>query len=125
MTQHEVLAFVEGLHEFMKRKTGNESVPWPTRELVRENFRLNRELWGPNWTDQYRNAVSEARRRRWLVVGPGEGCSVHCHAEHIRVTAAGAQALKLMNESGCEGHTVHREQCRANADFGFQPKLAA
>ena len=108
MTQHEVLAFVEGLHEHMNHVTGNSNVPWPTRELLIDNFRLNREIWGAGWADQYRNALSEARRRHWLVAGPGEGCSVHCHAEHIRVTAAGAQALKLMDEGGCEGHTSRR-----------------
>lgn len=126
MTQHEVLAFVDGLHEYMKRVTGKESIAWPTRELLRENFRLNRALWGSGWQSQYHNAVTEARRRHWLAAGPGEGCSVHCHAEHIRLTSAGAQALRLMNEEGCSAHvTSKRERCEGRADFGFNRKLAA
>jgi hypothetical protein len=114
VTQHEVLSFLEGLHEYMKRVSGKPSIPWPTREILRDNVWLNRQIWGRTWQAQYAAAVTEARRRGWIVAGPGEGCSVHCHAEHFRVTAEGAQALRLMNEdpAACAAHHAHiREAC--------------
>jgi hypothetical protein len=124
MTQHELLAFVEGLHEHMKQETGKSYVVWPTREMMADNIRLNREFWGPGWSNQYRSALAEARRRHWVVID--DGCSQTCHAQHVRVTAAGAQALAIMNTDGCAKHEIKRRRgpCAAEG-FAYTWKRAA
>jgi len=122
MTQHEFLAFVEGLHEHMKKVTGKPGYPWPDQVLLSQNFRLNRNLWGRTWPQQWNSAMTEAIRHGWVVAGIGEGCVRGCHAIHVRVTAEGAQTLRLMNERGCGPCQVHgktREHCEAKAEFDF------
>jgi hypothetical protein len=122
MTQHELLAFVEGLHEWLKVQNPQaESVPWPDRELLVANLRNNRHFWGPTWRQQWNSALKEAVRRGWIVTRQGEegGCIQGCHATHVRVTAAGAQALLSMDEHGCCQVHGTRERCEAEAAFGF------
>jgi hypothetical protein len=121
MTQHEVLAFVDGLEKFIEKRAGKRV--WPSRALLMENLNDNRQFWGPDWRGEFYDTERTLRRKGWLVV---ETCS-HCgEGSHVRLTAAGAQALRLMDEQGCKSH-IHvkrREHCHVE-NFGFRAKIAA
>jgi hypothetical protein len=125
MTQHELLAFVSGLHDHIAASISNPGPwCWPTRELLIENLNLNRHLWGPRLiTGEFPDALATLLRKHWMVAGP---CEPHCHATHIRVTEAGLEALRLMDEQGCRSH-IHvkrREKCHREG-FHFRRKIAA
>lgn len=113
MTMHETLFFVDDLRRFMEREVSNPGPwCWPTRELVSVNLRKNQDVF-PRDRDYrslhaaFNRQVDIAKARHWLT---DEGCQPHCHARHLRLTAAGAEALRLMNEQGCGPQcSQHRE----------------
>lgn len=120
MTIHECLLFIKGLHDFTERSVSNKGPwCWPTRELLAGNVALNREFFGRNADADMRYQMAVARRRGWLVEG---ACQSHCHAQHVRLTGAGAEALRLMDELGCQ-HEKIRECVRSG--FKLQRKAAA
>lgn len=110
MTMHEALRVLDGLHGLFERSVSNPGPwCWPTRELVAANLRRNREAFprDKDPTNSFARQLSIARRRHWIAAGP---CQSHCHAEHLTLTAAGREALRMMNEQGCGPHChVHRE----------------
>src|SRR5208282_2449040 len=114
MTQHELLAFVKGLHDHVERLL---SYPgpwcWPLRELLVDNLKANARLWGPGLiSGEFPDTLRTLKVKQWLVEGP---CQDHCHANHVSLTASGLEALRQMDEQGCKGH-IHvkrRERCHA------------
>jgi len=90
---------------------------WPTRETMRKNLALNKDLLGPTWSEEFADTYRRLRRKEWTVE---LFCEPHCHAPHMVLTAAGIEALRLMNAGGCEGHMrdVHRRE-RCYAKFRF------
>jgi hypothetical protein len=51
-----------------------------------------------NPVDSFRRQLGIAKARHWIAEGP---CSLECHGEHLWLTEAGTEALRLMNERGC------------------------
>lgn len=101
MTMHEALYFIRGLHDYTERSVANKGPwCWPTRELLASNVAANRDRFtgGARNQGNFRMQLGIARRRGWVVE---EGCSPHCHAMHVRLTGAGLEALRLMDEHGC------------------------
>lgn len=118
MTIHECLSFIKGLHDYVERSVSNKGLwCWPTRELLAANLALNRDVLGRESGARYQLAL--ARRRGWIVEA---GCQPHCHAQHVRLTGAGLEALRLMDELGCK-HEKVRECMRSG--FKLQRKAAA
>lgn len=123
MTQHELLVFVTGLHDHIERSVSSPGPwCWPTRELLVENLSANKHLWGPHWGNEFNDTLKTLKRKHWVSEG---GCQSHCHALHVQVTAAGAEALRLMDEFGCEGHIHVKRRTRCHDKFHFHRKLAA
>lgn len=124
MTQHELLSFVD----FLRREMQKEGWPadvWPTREVVLDNLTFNRDRWGPHWGNEYRDTRRTLLRKQWLLE---EACSPSCHAVHVRLTAAGIEALRLMDADpdACRRTHIHvkrRDRCHAN--FRYQKRKAA
>jgi len=120
MTQHELLAFVDGLERFIEKHAGKRV--WPTRALLVENLGDNKALWGPRWHSEFADTYNTLRRKGWLAE---EACS-HCGVgSHVRLTIVGLSALKLMNEQGCKGHIHVKRREKCHADFKLHPRLAA
>jgi len=114
MTQHELLAFVSDLRDFLaasEREPGPWS--WPTHEQLTENLKGNADVFGPNILQEVPDALRTAQRRRWIIVG---GCTsrgaVRCHARHYRVTDAGLEMLRLFDEQGCDHHGIKAKRRR-------------
>lgn len=123
MTQHELLAFIKGLHDHVERSLSNPGPwCWPTRELLLDNLDANAALWGPRWRSEHGDTELTLRRKQWLAEGP---CQEHCHAKHVRLTEAGLKALHLMDEQGCGGHIHVKRRERCHAKFRFRRKRAA
>lgn len=129
MKMHETLYFIQGLHDFIEVGAANKGDwCWPTRELLAENIDANVGVLGQNAGPDIRRQMGIARRRGWIAEG---GCVPHCHAKHVRLTAAGREALRLMNESGCclscgrpkAQSTAQGRECIT--DLKFIRKLAA
>jgi hypothetical protein len=126
LTQHEFLRFLNELHEFMEQKAGS-GASWPTRELLHANVYKNRQVWGPGWSGQLRQTLAIALRKGYVVAGQGEGCSVHCHAVHVRMTERGYKDLEWMDEYGCYSHagvisvesSMQRERCHSTFMFSL------
>lgn len=110
MTMHEALQFLDALHAHMEHSLSNPGPwCWPTRELVAYNLRLNRKQYprDKDVTHSFTRNVAIAKERHWISEGP---CGHHCHANHLRLTTAGVEALRLMNKEGCGPHCQqHRE----------------
>ena len=116
MTMHEALFFLDDLHQFLEAGVGNphfaaEPGPWcwPTLEQVHLNLRVNRAAFPRDARvyDSFNTVFKIALRRHWTAKGH---CQAGCKAEHLRLTAAGAEALRLMNEQGCGPQcSQHRE----------------
>ena len=109
MTMHETLKFLDALHAHLERSVSNPGPwCWPTRELVAGNLRLNRKAFPRDTSpkDSFNRQLSIALRRHWIASGP---CQPHCHAQHLTLTAAGQEALALMNEQGC-GPQCHQHR---------------
>lgn len=131
MTQHELLSFIDSLHGYVERSVSNKGPwCWPTYELLLDNLKLNRNLWGSRLADEFGDVFRTLQRKHWVAVGPctvsASRSDVRCHARHISLTTAGLEALRLMNEGGCEGH-IHvkrREQCHTTG-FHLQRRSAA
>jgi hypothetical protein len=131
LTQHEFLRFMNGLHEFLEQKAGSGAF-WPTRELLHANVYKNRQVWGPGWSGQFRQTLAAALRKGYVVAGQGEGCSVHCHAVHVRMTELGYRTLGWMNEGGCYSHagvisvewSMERERCHSGFSFSAKSSKA-
>lgn len=122
MTQHELLAFIDALHGFIERSVSNRGPwCWPTRELLVENLADNKKLWGPSWDSGFRQTLQSLRRHGWAVE---EGCAPHCHAKHVRLTSAGLEMLRLMNEHGCRNHRA-RNPNGCHEQFKLHRSLAA
>lgn len=129
MTAHELLAFLDSMHSFMEETVAKPGPwCWPERDLLRENLLIpeNRRFWGPKVSAELHSTLSTLKAKHWAVE---EGCVEHCHARHVKLTATGMEALKLMNEEGCERHYLHkkarvREQCQRDG-FRFRRKKAA
>lgn len=124
MTQHELLAFVSGLHDHIVASVSNPGPwCWPTRELLLENFHLNHDVFGPAVATVWNDPRKTLMRKGWLVLGP---CDRHCHATHVRITDEGLEALRHMDAHGCEGHYIRnrRERCHREG-FHFRRKIAA
>lgn len=103
MTMHEALFFIKGLHDRVERSVANKGPwCWPTRELLADNVRLNRDRFSGKRQD-FRTQIAIAKRRGWVVE---EGCSSHCHALHVRLSGAGLEMLALMNLHGCTSEKV-------------------
>jgi hypothetical protein len=123
MTQHELLAFIDRLHAFIERSVSNRGPwCWPTRELLVENLADNKTLWGPSWDSGFRQTLRSLRHHDWAVE---EGCSPHCHARHVRLTSAGLEMLRLMNEHGCATHRTRPHGSGCHAQFKLHRNLAA
>ena len=45
--------------------------------------------------------------------------------EHVRLTEAGLEALRMMDEQGCAGHVHVKRRERCHAKFRFHRKRAA
>jgi hypothetical protein len=102
MTMHEALSFLSQLHDFVEQRLSNPGPwCWPTRKLVNDNLWFNREAFprDKNPRRTFAEQASRAARRHWIVIGP---CQPQCHATHLRLTPEGQEALKLMEEQGCE-----------------------
>ena len=101
MTMHDALKFIDAFHGMMVRSV-SKSGPWcwPTREQATANLRRNRHAFphDKDPSNSFRRQLKIARGRHWLTEGP---CQSHCHAQHITLTGAGQEALRLMNEQGC------------------------
>jgi len=110
MTMHEALSFLDALHRHIEGNVSNRGPwCWPTRDLAAANLRLNREVFprDASPTDSFKRQLGIALRRHWVASGP---CQSHCHAQHLTLTAAGQEALRMMNEQGCGPHCRnHRE----------------
>jgi hypothetical protein len=110
MTMHEALNFLDLLHNHIEHSVSNPGPwCWPTRQLVHYNLGLNRSCFPRDKRvyDSFNRQFKIARSRHWTDVGP---CASHCHAEHLRLTDLGAEALRVMNEQGCGAHChQHRE----------------
>lgn len=101
MTMHESLKFLDALHAHIERHTSKRGPwCWPTRDMVAESLRLNREAFPRDArpTDSFKRQLHIAIGRHWIAAGP---CQSHCHAQHLTLTAAGREALALMNRDGC------------------------
>lgn len=118
MTQHEFLTFTVALRDHIKatveKRHGQPAAAfWPTRDVLVENIALNRDRLGPDvLLGGIGKVLGTARKRRWVTVG---GCMKDCHADHIIVTELGLEALRLMDEQGCEHHgqwKKTRPECR-------------
>lgn len=99
MKMHETLYFIQRLHDFIEEGASKKGPwCWPTRDVLAENVDVNIEILGKNARADMRRQMGIARRRGWI---DESGCVAHCHALHVKLTAAGREALRLMNESGC------------------------
>lgn len=125
MTQHEFLNFTVALRDHIEEKVGKRSgqpaaAVWPTREALVENLGLNLDHFGAGVTQSgIRAAIATASKRHWIVVA---GCMKDCHAKHVIVTELGLEALRLMDEQGCERHgqwKKKRPECRVDGRFRF------
>ena len=110
MTMHQALQFLDALHEHIRHSVDKPG-PWcaPTAEVVQYNLRLNRAAFphDRDVSNSYRGQFKIARARHWVSEGP---CQHHCHANHQQLTAAGHEALRLMDEQGCGPYCdQHRE----------------
>lgn len=118
MTQHELLAFTVALRGHIEATVGKRhgqpgAALWPTREVLVENLSLNRDRFGTRVLDSgLQAALARAKKLHYVTVG---GCMKDCHARHIIVTELGLEALRLMDEQGCEHHgqwKKTRPECR-------------
>src|SRR6266436_3739533 len=107
MMMHEALFFLDDLHQFLEAGVGNPGFRaepglscWPTLDQVHLNLRVNRAAFPRDDKpyNSFQRVFKIALARHWAVKGP---CQPGCHAEHLRLTAAGREALRLMNEQGC------------------------
>lgn len=112
MTMHEALNFLDALTKHMEHSIKasdarfmnlpRSPAPWakPTREVVYANLRANRKVFGrdKDVSNSFTRNAGVAMERHWIAQGP---CQSHCHAKHLWLTAAGKEALRLMNEQGC------------------------
>lgn len=100
MTMHEALAFISELHRFLHQDAKPDVWCWPTREQCALNLRANREAFprdkNPRWA--FNRQLGIGFGRHYVVIEP---CGPECHTKHVRLTAVGEEALKLMNEQGC------------------------
>jgi hypothetical protein len=124
MTQHELLAFVDGLRRHVETQVSNPGPwCWPTRELLVENLKANAKLWGPGLiSGEFPDTLRTLKAKDWAAEAP---CSPHCHANHVSLSEAGLEALRLMNERGCAGHIHVKRRERCHAKFRFHRKRAA
>jgi hypothetical protein len=124
LTQHELLAFVDGLRRTVEKQVVKAgSWCWPTRELLVENLNLNAKLWGPGLiSGEFPDTLRTLKAKDWATEGP---CSPQCHADHVSLTEAGLEALRLMDERGCAGHIHVKRRKRCHAKFRFRLKRAA
>jgi hypothetical protein len=124
MTQHELLAFVDGLRRHVETEISNPGPwCWPTRELLVENLKANAKLWGPGLiSGEFPHTLRTLKAKEWAAEAP---CSPNCHANHVSLTEAGLEALRLMDERGCVGHIHVKRRERCHAKFRFRRKLAA
>lgn len=114
---HESLKFLDALHAHIERNTSKRGPwCWPTRDLVAATLRLNREAFPRDAkpTDSFKRQLHVALRRHWIASAP---CQPHCHAQHLSLTAAGQEALALMNAGGCP--QCKQPQCKQHRE----PKL--
>jgi hypothetical protein len=124
MTQHELLAFVDGLRRHVETEISNPGPwCWPTRELLVENLKANAKLWGPGLiSGEFPDTLRTLKAKEWAAEAP---CSPNCHANHVSLTEAGLEALRLMDERGCAGHIHVKRRERCHAKFRFRRKRAA
>lgn len=122
MNVHETLAFIEELHGYMERTVSNKGPwCWPTRELLAYNLRQNEQCFAGG-IGGWRDTLARARKKGWI---RESGCSAHCHAFHVELTAAGREALRLMNETGCHQHNECAQQHRKGfGDFRLKREAA-
>lgn len=102
MTMLECLDFVNQLHDYIESRVDRPGPwCWPTRDLVNENLKANRDNFPRDkyLVDSFGRVLRIARARGWVAVG---GCSNHCHADHVRLTGVGQDMLCLMKQQGCE-----------------------
>ncbi len=119
MTLHETLGFVRALHDWIERQVDRPGLwCWPTRELLGENLRAHRHLYGGEVISSCRTNMNTARRRGWLTEG---GCARQCHARHVTLTVKGRAVLDTMDEKGCG--RFHR-RCKSPPLTGWIRKAA-
>lgn len=129
MRMHETLFFIQGLHDYFESiGAGEGDGSWPVREHLAENIAANIDVVGKNALPDLRRQMAIARGRGWMVE---ERCNPDCHARHVRLTATGREALRLMNELGCcpacgnpKETKGYIRDCMTNS-FKFTGKLAA
>ena len=101
---HEMLNFIDAQFRAFQRSVANPGPQcWPTWEQTLGNLRLNRKAFprDDRPSRSFRRQLEIAFAKHWVVSEP---CQSHCHTKHLKLTAAGQDALKLMNEQGCGPH---------------------
>jgi hypothetical protein len=123
MTMHESLKFLDALRAHLE-KNASEPGPWcwPTRDVVNRTLLLNRKAFPRDAKpgDSFKRQLGIALRQHWIAAG---GCQPGCHAQHLSLTAAGQEALKLMNEQGCPLCRDHADRTLRGIPKGCAPRL--
>jgi hypothetical protein len=123
MTQHELLDFVKGLRDYLERETSLKGeMCWPTRPVLLENLKYNQNLWGRSWKTGFQSVEHLLKRKGWLFEEP---CGSDCHAQHVKISSEGLQALQIWEDRGCPVHKYGARDRECHRQFLFHRKRAA
>lgn len=123
MTAHEALLFISHVHDVAEARL-DKTGPWcwPLRQTLLHNVRRHRDWFGG--TKPSAELVTQLTRLRahgYIIEGP---CQSHCHARHVTITPAGADALKRWNESGCSrACALNPHGCQRVLELAVDTKL--